>query len=164
MNERSIRVAGIGNALAGDDAVGLHVAENIRQQHWAAVECVAQSQPGPALFEGLGCNDLLIVIDACRTGAGAGSVLRFSPGDLQHSGLRHTSTHGLGLADWLGFADQLGESPPEMLVYGIEANQCRMGEGLSDVVAAAIPALLELIRSDIDAVAGKAVAMDNTSH
>ncbi len=157
MKGRRVRVVGIGNALAGDDAIGLHVVENIRQQHWVSVECIAESQPGPELFEDMGSDDLLILVDACRTGASAGSVIRFTREELKNSGLRHASTHGLGLADWIQIIDEAGEQQPDILIYGIEAEQCMMGEGLSDAVAAAIPALLKLIRCGIDVAGGKAV-------
>jgi hydrogenase maturation protease len=164
LNDRIVRVAGIGNALAGDDAIGPHVVEHIRQQHWAGVECISDSQPGPDLFEGLGSDDLLIVIDACQTGASAGSIIQFTLEELKNSGLSHASTHGFGLADWFALADQAGEQQPTILIYGIEANQCRMGEGLSDVVAAAIPAMVGLIRSDIRRLMERLSVMDEISH
>jgi hydrogenase maturation protease len=160
---RKVRVAGIGNALAGDDAIGLHVVEGIRQQHWVGVECIAETQSGPGLFEDMDSDDLLILVDACQTGASAGSVIQFSLEELKNSGLRHASTHGLGLADWFILADQVGEQQPDILIYGIEVEQCRMGKGLSDTVSAAIPALVGLILSDIKRLVERLSVMDETS-
>jgi len=151
LRNRKVRIAGIGNALAGDDAVGQYAVEQIRRQQWAGVECVSESVPGPELFEELGGNDLLIVIDACRTGAAdAGSILLFSPEEFKDSGVGLCSSHGLGLIDWIQLTDQAGEAQPEMMIFGVEAKQCDMGEGLSESVAQAVPALVECIRSRIN--------------
>ena len=154
MSLHRIRIAGIGNALAGDDGLGIRAVEIIRQcireEKWPRLETVALITPGPELFDGLCGDDLLILLDACSSGVAAGTVHCFGVDQISNSGLRHTSTHGLGMADWIFLARATGEEIPEVRIYGIEMQHCRMGEPLSDAVAAAIPELLQQTRSCVD--------------
>jgi hydrogenase maturation protease len=150
MSPRRIRIAGIGNTLAGDDALGIRAIERIREEVWKGVETVALSMPGPELFDGLHSDDLLILIDACESGATAGTVHSFGSDEISLFGLRHLSTHGLGLADWILLAKAAGEAIPDIRIYGIELQHCRMGEPLSTAVAVAMPDLLQRVRSCVD--------------
>jgi len=151
---RRIRIAGIGNTLAGDDGLGIRAVEMIQQriqeQTWPQLETVALTTPGPELFEGLCGDDLLILLDACGSGVAAGTVHCFGVDQISNSGLSHTSTHGLGLADWILLARATGEEVPQVRIYGIEMQHCRMGEPLSDAVTAAMPELLRQTRSCVD--------------
>jgi hydrogenase maturation protease len=154
VNFRRTRIVGIGNVLAGDDGLGIHAVETIRklvsEGSWPHLETVALTLPGPELFDGLCDGDLLILLDACSSGAVAGTVHCFGADEIGCSGLRHLSTHGLGLADWISLAQAAGEETPEVRVYSIEMQHCRMGEPLSAAVAASMPELLKLIWSCID--------------
>lgn len=154
MSLRRIRIAGIGNTLAGDDGLGIRAVERIRQairvKDWPCLETLALATPGPELFDGLCGDDLLILLDACGSGVAAGTVHCFGVDQINSAGLRHTSTHGLGLADWILLARATGEETPEVRIYGIEIQHCRMGEPLSATVAAAIPELLQQTRSCVD--------------
>lgn len=154
MKLRRIRIAGIGNALAGDDGLGICAVEMIRQAiregQWPELETLALATPGPELFDGLCAHDLLILLDACDSGAAVGSVHCFAVDQISNSGLRHASTHGLGLADWIVLAGATNEELPEVLVYGVQMQHCRMGEPLSDAVVAAMPELLQQTRCCVD--------------
>ena len=154
MSLPKIRIAGIGNGLAGDDGLGIcaigMIQQYIREKQWPRLETVALSTPGPELFDGLCGDDLLILIDACGSGSVAGTVHGFNMDQISHSGLRHTSTHGLGLADWVLLARETNEDIPEIRIYGVEIQACRMGEPLSDTVAAAVPELLKQTRRCVD--------------
>jgi hydrogenase maturation protease len=148
------RIAGIGNVLAGDDGLGIYAVETIRklvsEGSWPHLETLALTLPGPELFDGLCDGDLLILLDACSSGEVAGTVHCFDTDEIGYPGLRHLSTHGLGLAEWISLAQAAGEETPEVRVYSIEMQHCRMGEPLSAAVAASMPELLKLIRSCID--------------
>ena len=154
MSLRRIRIAGIGNALAGDDGLGIRAVEIIRQrireENWPRLETVALPTPGPELFDGLCGDDLLILLDACDSGVATGTVHCFGIDQISSSGLRHTSTHGLGFADWIVLVRATGKDLPQVRIYSIEMQHCRMGEPLSDAVAAAMPELLQQTRSYID--------------
>ena len=147
---RRVRIAGIGNAMAGDDGIGIRAIEMIRTAGWQHVELLALATPGPKLFDGLKNDDLLILIDACRSGAVAGVVLAFNSDEINASGLRHCSTHGIGLSDWITLASAAGETMPEIRIFGVEIQQCSMGEPLSAAVVEALPALLQQVRACVE--------------
>ncbi len=154
MNPHRIRIVGIGNALAGDDGLGIYavemIQERIRKKQWPRLETVALPAPGPELFEGLNGDDMLILLDACESGVAAGTLHCFGVDQISHSGLRYTSTHGLGLVDWILLATVTGEEMPEVRIYGIEIQHCRIGEPLSDIVAVAMPELLQRVHACIE--------------
>jgi len=145
-----VRIAGIGNSLAGDDAIGLRAVDTMREMmrtgDWQDVELLAAGTPGPELFDGLDQHDLLILIDACRSGAVAGMVLRLTPGEISSAGLRHASTHGFTLADWIELVQVTGETVPEIILFGVEIAQCGMGEPMSAAVTDALPELLRQVQ------------------
>jgi len=145
-----VRIAGIGNVMAGDDAIGLRAVDTmrgmIRMGDWQDVELLAAGMPGPELFDGLDEHDFLILIDACRSGAVAGTVLRLTPGEISSAGLRHASTHGFTLADWIELAQFTGEAVPEIVLFGVEIAQCGMGEPMSAAVTDALPELLRQVQ------------------
>jgi len=147
-----IRIVGIGNALAGDDAVGIRAVEMIRQDGWPGVESMALAQPGPELFDDMDGDDLLILIDACQSTAAAGSVYCFDRKGIVNAGLRHGSTHAIGLADWIELTAAAGASMPTVRVFAVELQQCDMGEALSEAVATAMPELLQQIQACIDEI------------
>jgi hydrogenase maturation protease len=126
------------------------IRQGMREDEWPQLETVALTAPGPELFDGLCADDLLILLDACGSGVAAGTVHCFDADQICDSGLRHTSTHGLGLADWMLLARATGEELPEIRIYGIEMQHCRMGEPLSDAVAEAMPELLQQTRNCVD--------------
>ncbi|MCA9263019.1 MAG: hypothetical protein KDA60_04200 [Planctomycetales bacterium] len=66
--------------------------------------------------------DRLFLFDACQTGAVAGTVFRWVwPSDRIRTH-QSISSHGLGLADVLLLADQLGRLPPTVILYGLEVD------------------------------------------
>ncbi|MDQ6965950.1 MAG: hydrogenase maturation protease [Mariprofundaceae bacterium] len=150
MSNGRIRIAGVGNALAGDDAIGIRAIEEIRKADWKHVETVALPTPGPELFDGLNGDDLLILIDACQSGALAGSVRAFKADEISTASLRHCSTHGIGLSDWIALTAAAGEIMPEIRIFAVEIEQCGMGKPLSAALIEALPELLWQVRGCIE--------------
>lgn len=144
-----IRVVGLGNAWRGDDAVGLLTAERLEQQAIAGIEVLRLETPDWQMFEGLRSEDHLIVIDGCLNGSPPGTILRLDIHELSTCGLRHCSSHGLGLAHWLAMAAALGEETGRLLIYAVSIGQTKMGAPLSPEVAQAIEQLLPILQRQI---------------
>jgi hydrogenase maturation protease len=132
-------VIGIGNVDRGDDGVGRAVARWLRGKVADDVRLVEHDGEATSLLaqlEGAACAYL---IDACRSGAAAGTVARF---DVNAAALpRDTfgmSTHGLGLADAVELARALGQLPARCIVYAIEGDAFAPGAALTPAVSAAI--------------------------
>jgi len=152
-----VRIIGLGNEWAGDDAIGLVAAERLRERNLPGVEVATHEVPDWEMFENLQPQDLLIFIDACqsacqsacRIGSEPGTILELHADDVAEHGVRHCSSHGLGLAHWLSMAEVLGAKTGHVLIYAVEISDASMGGGLSDAVERAIPELLAKIESRI---------------
>ena len=161
MSPRRVVVAGIGNLMRHDDAVGPLVARRVAERFEGAAGADAAS-PGKDLdvafasplgepLELLGKwdgADLAVVVDAVRSGAPAGTVTLdwLGPGGLEAvaGDRRSPSTHGLGVADVFRLASTLGQAPARVALVGVEGADFSFGEGLSAPVAAGLREAVEL--------------------
>ena len=118
----SVLVLGLGNDLLGDDAVGLHVAREVRKRLAGAGDCAVSEtiEMGLALLDEIvGCEHLLLV-DAIETGtAPPGSIHEFGAASL--GGRRIAAPHFVGIAETLELGGRLGLAMPrDVRVFAIE--------------------------------------------
>jgi len=137
-----VYVVGLGNELAGDDAAGVIAAKKLRHSLPVDVHVESRDKPDWEMFERLGEDDILIVIDAIMDGASAGKIHHLSLDDIAGVTLRHCSSHGLGLAHWAALAAKLGRPVRHTHIIGIEIAQAELGSGLSRKVEENMPRLL----------------------
>lgn len=143
-------VLGLGNELAGDDAVGILVARAVREQVDDAVDVVESSASGLALIEVFAGYDRAIVVDSILTG-------RNPPGTITEMGLMEVgrvvapSVHHAGLPELAAVAERLGLTfPSQTRVLGVEVvDPYTLGAPLSEPVVGAID---ELVRRVLDQV------------
>ena len=146
----TVCVVGVGNALRGDDAVGLEVArllDGTLPEGVRLVEC--EGEPVALLSSWEDC-DAAIVVDATESGGEPGSVRRLAA----HDGplppeLQRASTHLLGVAEAVELARALGRLPRRTIVYGIEGGSFDTGAPLSEAVRAAAAAVAASIRREL---------------
>jgi hydrogenase maturation protease len=146
----TICVVGVGNALRGDDAVGLEVArllDGTLPDGVRLVEC--EGEPVSLLTSWEDC-DTAIVVDATESGQEPGTVRRLAA----HDGplppeLQRASTHLLGVAEAVELARALGRLPGRTIVYGIEGGTFDTGAPLSDAVQAAAAEVAASIRREL---------------
>ena len=72
-----VRVIGIGNPLRGDDAVGLLVARRVRELAGPEVEVMELEGEPSRLIDAWQGARLVVVVDAVKSGAAEGAVMRF---------------------------------------------------------------------------------------
>jgi hydrogenase maturation protease len=143
-------VIGVGNAMRGDDAVGLEVARLLEGSLPPGVPVhVCEGEPVALLDLWAGC-DRVILVDAMVTGAEPGTLRSFdaaaSPLPPELSG---TSTHLLGVGEAIELARTLDRLPPRVEVHAIEAGRLDAGEPLSAPVAAAAAVVATSIRESL---------------
>jgi hydrogenase maturation protease len=150
-----LKVIGLGNPLASDDAIGLHVARELQGMRLPSnVEVVAAGSVGPSILELIAGADKVVLIDAAIGGSKPGTVHRLSLDDIQTR--KAKSLHEIGLADLLRVA-QLSQPeifPKKLVILGVEvADVMRCREGLSDAASRAlqraVKAVLRELRSEI---------------
>lgn len=132
-----VLLIGYGNALRGDDALGVRAAERLRGLLSEAreAEVIACHQLAPELAEPLSRCELALFMDATSAGEpGSVCVQPLSAEDNNTASLTHHATP----AALLALAHELyGHSPKAMLITGTGAN-FKSGEGLSDAGSVAL--------------------------
>ena len=143
-------VIGVGNEWASDDGVGPEVVRRLRalakgEDEALPVEFVIIPQADPGLLDVLDRCDVAILVDAVSSGAPPGTIHRreWRPGVTAARGVERASSHGLGLGELLELAATLGRLPRRVWLWGVEVASTEPGQGLSQPVAAQVPALAQ---------------------
>lgn len=143
-------VIGIGNPDRGDDGAGREVLRRLRGLLPADVDLVEGNGEAAAVLAWLERAETAILVDASRSGTPAGTVRRFDVTQAPlPAALFEISTHGFGLGAAVELARALGQLPRQCIVYAIEGAGFDLGAPLSPAVAAAVPALVERLRSEL---------------
>lgn len=141
-------VIGVGNELRGDDGVGIEIARRLRGSAQEVGIEVREAQGEPmSLLDIWQGADAVVLVDAMRSGAPAGTVQRFDasreslPARLRGS----SSTHAFALAEAIELGRALGRLPARLIVYAVEGRNFDAGRELSAEVAAVAPALADAV-------------------
>ncbi len=140
-------ILGLGNPLRGDDGIGPRVIEELNRR--------GLPEGVTALDGGIGGLDLLnvlegwervIIVDAADIGQEPGQFARFTPDQMRLAGSTDAlSLHHAGLAEALALAQALGQPLPEITILGVQPATTEWGEGLSPVMEAVLPTVVEAV-------------------
>lgn len=148
-----VKVIGIGNPLASDDGVGVHIARELLKNRLPKnVEVIEAESPGPSILELVAGAEKIILIDAAIGNGKPGTIHKLSLDDLRTGRRRLRSLHEISLLDLLevGRLTDPESFPGKLVILGIEvANIMRYREGLSDPVRNSIPAAVEAVMDEI---------------
>jgi hydrogenase maturation protease len=139
-------VVGLGNLVHTDDGVGVHAVQELQRDSRVppAVALLDGGTHGLGLLPHISGFTHLLVIDAVDAGEPPGTVVRFEGSAL--NGLPgKASVHQLGFADMMVALKLLGESPPELVVLGVQPSSTGWSTELTVAVRAALPALLDAV-------------------
>lgn len=144
-------VVGVGNPDRGDDTVGWVVAERLREVLDGGVRVLTCADPTDLVPAWSSCA-LAVVIDAVRSGRTPGELVVVETGadgprlpDSSWAALGLGGTHAFGLGAAIELSRALRRLPTRVVVVGVEAASCEAGDGLSAPVAAAVPAVVEVV-------------------
>jgi hydrogenase maturation protease len=144
----SVMVIGLGNLDRGDDGAGLLVARGVRAADARAE--VIEVRDEAACLDALQTAGDVIVIDAMRSGADAGSVRRIDlEGETLPLSFASRSTHALGLATAIELARALNGRLGHIVFYGIEGRTFDLGSTLSSEVARAVQSTTDAVLADL---------------
>ena len=152
---KSIRIIGIGNPLAGDDAVGIQVIRLLQASPLPQDVLVALEQVSTDLLDLMEDMTSVILIDAIQSGNLSGTIYCLNyHNDREHifqlaQSSQTSSTHSFGLSQVLALGQTLGTLPPELILYGIELGHTVLGTNLSQPVAKAKEQVSQLITERI---------------
>jgi hydrogenase maturation protease len=131
-----------------DDAVGLHVARELRRRieaHEADVD--EASAGGLRLLDVIQGYHKLIVIDAIQTGEAPPGTLHRVPLEMKAGTHRLAWQHGMDFHTALRFGQRVGMNVPSVVaIYGVEVHDpyC-FGEHLSPEIEEAVPGIATTI-------------------
>ncbi|MCG2826944.1 MAG: hydrogenase maturation protease [Thermoplasmatales archaeon] len=142
-------ILGIGNPVLGDDAVGIIVANKVKEKNLKNVDVETANTIGLEIINIISDYDRVFVVDAIKTGNGkAGEIHKFGSENLRQT-MRH-SVHDIDLSTMLKTGEKLGIKMPEIIIYGVEVDNIdRFKEGLSKDVEVAVPTLVEKIMEEL---------------
>ena len=148
-----ILVIGVGNAYRGDDAVGLVVAQRLKEQALDHVSVLEESGDGVTLMESWQNADTVILVDAGCSDARVGTLHRFDTFDAHAQTIPathfHYSTHAFGVVEAIELSRTLNQLPSRFIVYCIEGKCFAAGTGLSLEVEEAARTVVKCIQHDI---------------
>jgi len=142
-----VLVIGVGNDLRGDDGAGLEVARRVRDRaRGDGIEVRELGGDPTELLDVWPAWEAVVLVDTMRSGASTATIRRLDasrqplPAQQRHG---TSSTHGAGVAETIELARALGSLPARVIVYAVEGRRFDAGAGLSDELAAIVPALTE---------------------
>lgn len=152
----SVAVIGIGQSMRGDDAAGLEAVRLWQSVHPETarrtdVRVGSVEGSGLELIELLHGMDAAVLVDAVSSDAPAGTLHRIGPEAVSGTPGDSAAAHGWGVREVLRLAAVLQPDAGawEIRLLGIETAQVGMGQGLSEAVEAALPALSEEIEHQV---------------
>lgn len=141
---------GLGNPFRRDDGVGHIVAEAARARVGDDVTVVELDGDPARMIEAWDGAELAVVVDAVASGSAPGTLHRVEDTADLPPGTSNPSSHGLGVTEAVALGRALGRCPDRLVVHGVEVDDTGDGEGLSDVVAAAVPALVDRVVAELE--------------
>jgi hydrogenase maturation protease len=142
-------VLGLGNPILSDDAVGIRVAEGLKEKT-PAQDVVGTSEAGLALLDYAVGYDKLVIIDSVMTKGGkAGELYKLELEDLK-PGVSLSSSHGVDIATAFSLGGKLGYPVPrQVTVYAVEiADNTTLREKCTRKVEERIPSIVRQIAEE----------------
>ena len=152
---KRVVVIGIGNIILGDEGVGVHILNKLRQEKIPEqVELIEGGVGGIALLNFIKGAELALFIDALA-GTKPGNVHRFTRDDLEgkiKTMLHPMSLHDIGLAEMIKIGNTLypDEMPKEIVIYGVEITKLQTySTKLSKKISATVNKVVKLIVDEL---------------
>lgn len=144
-------IIGIGNALHGDDGLGVHAIRYLEGRLPEGVDLVEGGVYSLDLLPYLDGVSHAIFIDAMDVGDEPGSIYRFSPQDVMEQPKTPLSVHDIGLYDLIAAAQLLDQCPERITIIAVQVKSIAMGMDLSPEVREALPHIHRLVMEEINA-------------
>jgi len=154
---KDMLILGVGNLLLSDEGVGIHVAQQLQTKSLPSnVEVIDGGTGGFELISYFSGRKKVIIIDAVDGDDEPGTILRFTPDDLNIAWRPSFSAHQTGIEGLLHFSKELSP-PPEVVVVGVIPKETRrLSTSLSKTVKKQIPKAVAAVLKEIGALAASA--------
>lgn len=138
-------VLGVGNLIVSDEAVGIHVIQQLDQRYHLPedVQILDGGTLGMDLLYHLEGIQNLLMVDAVEMEKEPGTLLRLEGEEVPSFLSLKMSPHQIGVPDMLFAAKLKGIDPPNIVLWGIQPAVLEIGLDLSPAVAAQVDTLTE---------------------
>ncbi len=147
-----IAIIGIGNILLKDEGVGVRVIQELMDNYTfpTNIQLIDGGTLGPHLLNYIKGFEEIIVIDAIQGGEEPGTLYKFLLDQIPLEVTTKLSTHQVGVLEVLSQVKLLGEQP-RVTFIGVEPQDISpWGMELTPFVKDKIPALIEIIFSELE--------------
>lgn len=151
MTEGGTVVLGVGSPLMGDDGLGVHVVEALRHR-WSpdpALVFLDGGTWGMRVLPHIESAERLLLLDVIRDGRSPGDLIRLEKAELPRHLHQKLSPHQIDLAEVLALAELRGTFPAEAVALGVQPERIDLHHGLSSVVSASVPGLIQAVREQL---------------
>lgn len=143
-------ILGIGNIFRRDDGVGIRAIEQLRNVELpTGVDVIDWGNGVLGLLELLAGYRRILIVDAVQAGCQPGSIYRFVPDQAETERYPFTSLHELDALSTIELAQNLGFSPKDVVVFGVEPQSMEWGMGLTPAIEAVVPDVVKSILEEI---------------
>ncbi len=147
----SVLVLGVGNMLLRDEGAGVRVVAELEARYRFApdVAVVDGGTAGMELLDVIAGNEHLILIDALKTGAEPGTVVRLAGEEVPALFRTKMSPHQVGLSDVLAALTLTEEKPGDVVLIGIVPKDLGTGLELSAEIEAGLERMIDLVVAEL---------------
>ena len=152
LQQAPVLILGLGNILIEDEGVGIAAIEHLQRNYQFPdeVELVDGGTSGMALLDDIRHREKLIVLDAVRTGAPAGTLVILKDENVPAFFRSKISPHQTALADVLAALTLTGDKTSDITVIGIVPDSLKTRIGLSDIVTSHFKAMIDSVIDELE--------------
>lgn len=155
--KKPIVVLGLGNPLMADDGIGVDLVARFAQEaaRYPSVDFIDAGTGGMSVLHRIDGRRKAVFIDCAYMGEAPGTIRRFTPDEVRSTKvLAHQSLHEADVLRILALAEQLGQAPQQVVIFGIQPQVVEVRQGLSGVLLDRVEQYLAEIRSELEKGAG----------
>jgi hydrogenase maturation protease len=161
LEKRRVLLLGLGNDILTDDAVGLHIAREVRRRFgdWPNLVVVECEEMGLSLLDHIVGFQDLVLVDAVQTKQAApGFLHEIGLGDL--SILPSMTPHFFGIGEALDLGRRLEMQVPDRVrIFAVEVEDpLTLGTKMTPALTQALPAMVERVIACLDELASTPAA------
>lgn len=153
MTNPSIGIIGIGNPLRKDDGIGIQLLDILKKEKKHLPQTVSLIDGGTGgmnLLHLFPKFDVIVLLDAVDFQSSPGDTRFFSLDDIRSQKKVSTvSTHNADVFQIIQFAQDIGECPKKIVVFGVQPADVCFGNGLTDIIKEQMNAIVTRMKKQV---------------
>ncbi|MEN8905711.1 MAG: hydrogenase maturation protease [Clostridiales bacterium] len=149
---KKIVIIGIGNILLKDDGIGIHIINELNKlkddKELKEIEFIDGGTSTLDMLKHFQENDIVIIIDALRSGLKPGTIYKLKPEDINDTILCDLSIHDVQIVDIVKLANIMGYNP-KIIIFGIEPKNIGYGIEISEELLNKTYEFIVIIKKEI---------------